>query len=446
MYQEADCLLIYMPVVMALVHSLGPSCALHEDFNEFTRRASEMSDEPPKIRAHFFYSSALPIDDPLSPVPTPSTTYQLGTSKFHPPRPFSAYDNAALEEAWQGLQGNDHQDYREKPYGHGRFCTDTAIKHPGPKLDGLDLPASSSKHGKDTKSKVHRHGPHCHDKVGKSVGDGNALTQEGQQPAVVAGESFNTQDEHNVDNVANIVKGVKDSGSPGVMAGKEANKGVTGKHVTDNTSPSTILQVGSTRTQDQTDSHLLLCDDPQHGFIDETIPLTAGELAVSENEGESSSPGKKTRNIFRRRTRPKNEKDQASSKPSRTSSRHKAKAASATYSSSPSERHTTGTPFLRAPSPSRPGMSAQTDGVSAASEDEGKRLVTRKPSMRRFYSDNSDSRKSDSDSAFRLRPRDGPRGFLFKRKEQKAYVPVGLSRLHLVEMPALEVMIPGRLA
>lgn len=420
---------------MALVHSFGPSCALHEDSNEFTRRASGMSDEAPKIKAHFFYSSALPIDDPLSPVPTPSTSYQLGTSKLHPPRPFSAYDNAALEEAWQGLQANENQDHGGKAHGHGPFCSDSGIKHAGAGPDGRDAMASSSKNGKDFMSKVLRYGSNRHGKVDKGVYEENV------ESAVIAGESSKNPDESDIKNVANIVRDAKESGSPGVMAGKEASKSFTGKHITCSTSPGTTLEVGSTRTQDQTNSHALLCADPQYVIINDIRHLTADELAVSENEGGSSSPGKKHRNIFRRRTSPKKEKDQASSKPSPTSSRHKFKAASATYGSSPSERQTTGTPFLRAPSSSRPGMPAQTDGVDAASEDEGRKLVTPKPSMRRFHSDYSDSRKSDSDSAFRSRPRDGPRGLPFKRKEQKAYVPVGLSRLHLVEMPALEVLI-----
>lgn len=438
---------------MAEVHSFGPSCVLHDDFNEFTRRASGMSDEAPKIKSHFFYSSALPIDDPLSPLPTPSTSYQLGTSKVHPPRPFSAYDNAALEEAWQGLQNHDCQNHHEKFHSHGPFCTDSGRQYDG-------------------SSKLHHHG---------ASGQDNGASKDPNGP--------------NINNVANIVKEFKESGSPGVMAGKKANENITGgrdktspsaakpsqpdtmkridiadpKHISHvrkgnssrtvvgpaepqenlsagfggcgdpehsihTASPSTISNVGSTRTQGQSDSHLLLSGDPQHGVIDESRPLTADELAVSGDERE---PNKKHRNIFRRRSSPKEEKDHASPKRSHSSSRRKAKALGANYGSSPSDRQTTGTPFLRVPSPGHPGMSAQTDGVDAASEDEGKRP---RRSVRRFLSDYSDSHKSDSDSGLRSRQNDDHRSFLFGRKEQKAYVPVGLSRLHLVEMPTLEVM------
>lgn len=53
------------------------------------------------MKAQFFYSSPLPIDDPLSAVPTPAGSDSKAIK--HPPRPFSARDNNALEEAWLGL-------------------------------------------------------------------------------------------------------------------------------------------------------------------------------------------------------------------------------------------------------------------------------------------------------------------------------------------------------
>lgn len=70
------------------------------EWNIFMRRASELSIEPPKLKAHFFYSSALPIDDPLSPFP-PSLAGSSGAHTRVPPRPFSDYDSVAIEEAWR---------------------------------------------------------------------------------------------------------------------------------------------------------------------------------------------------------------------------------------------------------------------------------------------------------------------------------------------------------
>ena len=84
-------------------HTYSISCMLHESSNEFTRRASVVSIDPPKIKAQYFYCSTLPIDDPLSPVPPPSSNPASKSSKV-PPRPFSVHDNIALEEAWLKFQ------------------------------------------------------------------------------------------------------------------------------------------------------------------------------------------------------------------------------------------------------------------------------------------------------------------------------------------------------
>lgn len=84
-------------------HTFSPSCMLHQASNEFTRRASVASKDAPKISTQYFYCSALPIDDPLSPVPLPSSNPANKSSKV-PPRPFSVHDNIALEDAWLKLQ------------------------------------------------------------------------------------------------------------------------------------------------------------------------------------------------------------------------------------------------------------------------------------------------------------------------------------------------------
>ncbi|CAF9940783.1 MAG: hypothetical protein ALECFALPRED_008859 [Alectoria fallacina] len=84
-------------------HTFSPSCMLYQASNEFTRRASIASTDPPKISAQYFYCSALPIDDPLSPVPPPSSNPANKSSKV-PPRPFSVHDSIALEDAWLKLQ------------------------------------------------------------------------------------------------------------------------------------------------------------------------------------------------------------------------------------------------------------------------------------------------------------------------------------------------------
>jgi hypothetical protein len=79
-------------------HTYGPTCHLARSV---TFSGSKSDDDMPDLKTQFFYLSALPIDDPLSAAPTP--TGSDSKSAKHPPRPFSAYDNNALEESWLGL-------------------------------------------------------------------------------------------------------------------------------------------------------------------------------------------------------------------------------------------------------------------------------------------------------------------------------------------------------
>ena len=79
-------------------HTYGPTCHLA---HTVTSSRSKGDDSVPAIKAQFFYSSPLPIDDPLTAVPASA----VSDSKLvkHDPRPFSPYDNNALEEAWLSL-------------------------------------------------------------------------------------------------------------------------------------------------------------------------------------------------------------------------------------------------------------------------------------------------------------------------------------------------------
>jgi hypothetical protein len=66
--------------------------------NKYVRDIVHALEPPPPIAVRFFYSSPLAIDDPLSPLPPPLT----GATSIpkHPPRPFSTFDNVALDKAW----------------------------------------------------------------------------------------------------------------------------------------------------------------------------------------------------------------------------------------------------------------------------------------------------------------------------------------------------------
>ncbi|KAJ5690466.1 hypothetical protein N7462_004858 [Penicillium macrosclerotiorum] len=78
-------------------HTYGPSCLLADEELELTSFYGLSS--PPEVRAHFFYISSLPIDDPLAPLPPASG--QPAEKERVPPKPFSARDNLALEASWR---------------------------------------------------------------------------------------------------------------------------------------------------------------------------------------------------------------------------------------------------------------------------------------------------------------------------------------------------------
>ncbi|KAF2667861.1 hypothetical protein BT63DRAFT_426713 [Microthyrium microscopicum] len=67
--------------------------------NPFARTAREIiADPPPPIDVRYFYTSLLAIDDPLSPLPPATTVTQPLLRQA--PRPFSVFDNSALEKSW----------------------------------------------------------------------------------------------------------------------------------------------------------------------------------------------------------------------------------------------------------------------------------------------------------------------------------------------------------
>lgn len=97
-------------------HTYGPACHLSRSV---TSSGSRHSEDIPELRAQFFYRSPLPIDDPLSNIPTPAGSESKPIK--HPPRPFSARDNKALEEAWLGLTSETDQRTHRKEISHARF-------------------------------------------------------------------------------------------------------------------------------------------------------------------------------------------------------------------------------------------------------------------------------------------------------------------------------------
>lgn len=70
--------------------------------NQYIREILHTAEAPPPITVRYFYSSPLAIDDPLSPLPPPAG--QSSAARRHPARPFSAFDNEAINTTWLDLR------------------------------------------------------------------------------------------------------------------------------------------------------------------------------------------------------------------------------------------------------------------------------------------------------------------------------------------------------
>src|SRR5467141_4718614 len=84
----------------APVHTYGSTCLRFTKTDDFS--ALKSSSTPPKVQAQFFYTSSLPIDHPLTPIPPLSGGSSSAQTKST--LPFSARDNVALEESWKALR------------------------------------------------------------------------------------------------------------------------------------------------------------------------------------------------------------------------------------------------------------------------------------------------------------------------------------------------------
>lgn len=352
---------------LGLEHTYGPSCLLQIDSNAFTRRASELSLLPPPLRAHFFYSSALPIDDPLSPVPPPSSSSNASPSKV-PPRPFSLVDNTALEEAWRIIHNSKQAPQMSK---ESRSCQSTPRegKHD---LGGGEISVVKTDVG-DESSQADR-------RIGMNI-----LERDGTSAC-----SINPAGNH-------IVKDLNGFGN---------------------------LQPA-------------FSDDA--GF-NQTKPIDSAEIL--NDEVESGIAKMKYRRSSHRRDRLGKVKPDDDTTIPRSLPADKATGPIVNYAGSPSQRDTTGTPFLRAPSRPRksrsqsPKPSSQESDAShdSASEDEGARSSGGRLLAPPFSFNRLESLPYSEEET---KPCD--RSSYHKSKLQKAYITVGISRLHVVELPDFRV-------
>ncbi len=369
-------------------HTYGPSCSLHAESSQYSLRPCESSRDPPKIRAQFFYSSALPIDDPLSRVPPPTSNSATTLSRV-PPRPFSVFDNTALEEAWQMIQTASHMEKDQQSHG-------PALQQPPAEV----LRASDS----------------GVDKILKPTDDDEEAKLSGDRRSPRRGQQFS--------------KLARNTSPPA-------------------TEPSTLAASARAPLAKQQAGDLTLSDDPEHIPFDHAMPVSSEETGNDEFEGGKSRT--RRRSPFNR----KGTVEKSKTKDSITASRalgpkHNNRSGTA-YGSSPTERDTTGTPFLRVASRLKRSRSrsprsaarelriAHNDGAGSTSDDEKEQSSQAQPPFMRSWTDQSNTAQSSSHEPLQATNDKNDPTFKPHSESNKVYITVGISRLHVVEMPDLRV-------
>lgn len=201
------------------------------------------------------------------------------------------------------------------------------------------------------------------------------------------------------------------------------------------------------------DQDLTLCDDPKYIPFDETMPVSSEEIGNDEFESgivkkrRSWSPfGRKEKSIKPKDTREGDDNQTPSPKANVVS-----------LGSSPLERDTSGTPFLRIPSrmrrsrsPSRsPELKPESDFAQGDGAQGGENYRPKHSSPLRPMLGRSSSSESGDEDGLVASSRSGS----LRRKEKKSkrktqqlreeQVAVGLARLHVVRMPSLKVCTPA---
>lgn len=372
---------------MASPHTFGDSCMLKEESNTFTRRASSVAIDPPKIHAQFFYRSAQVIDDPLAAVPASSSGSAVISSKI-PPRPFSVHDNIALDQAWLKLPQLEQAQAQEQPHL---------------RIDALQ--------GDSTESELYAASIPPKAEAGER--NANKPTQDTQKEKV-----FERQRETEDRGISDVRK-----------AQTEYNLGVKPRG-----------------------TDMALFDDSDHPPLQETIPVTADEIVQDEVES-GVRKSHRSLSLFKRKEIVENpEGDLVSPRSSkRKSSRGRQEVDESVFALGRSP-DTTGTPFLRVSSrlrrsskspDRRTTRKAQVDGIESPGKDYRPKQSSPLGVRPRYPSPHS-SQDSQDENHSGLEPVSGGSYSLFRREEklranQTTRVTVGISRLHVVEMPSLKV-------
>jgi hypothetical protein len=215
------------------------------------------------------------------------------------------------------------------------------------------------------------------------------------------------------------------------------------------TEPSTLAASARAPLAKQQAGDLTLSDDPEHIPFDHAMPVSSEETGNDEFEGGKSRT--RRRSPFNR----KGTVEKSKTKDSITASRalgpkHNNRSGTA-YGSSPTERDTTGTPFLRVASRLKRSRSrsprsaarelriAHNDGAGSTSDDEKEQSSQAQPPFMRSWTDQSNTAQSSSHEPLQATNDKNDPTFKPHSESNKVYITVGISRLHVVEMPDLRV-------
>ena len=394
--------------MMASQHTYGDSCMLKEESNTFTRRASSVAIDPPKITAQFFYCSSLPIDDPLAAVPAPSGNVSTRSSRV-PPRPFSVHDNLALDQAWLQFQKTSRRYSTNASAQERRRSRARSTKQ--------RQPSSSELYAASVPPQMPDDEPHTDNYMDERIFSGKQRARE---------NSLGTQ-------------AIKSND-----AGSDENTGQLRSELIPEERPS------------RNDEAIHEVD---HQVLQDTVPVTAREITQDEVESGVPQPHR-SRSFFHRKEKiEKLAEDIVSPRSSTRRLSRGRQAADESPDVTSRSPDTTGTPFLRIPSrlrrsrsrsrsPHRDVQDAQIDGAPSPEMDYRPKQSSplgMKPRFAEFTSSQESQEKDMSNLDDDFQDYGKVSGRRRKSKEFEAVqVTVGISRLHVVEMPNLKVSLSRR--
>ncbi|KAF2706709.1 hypothetical protein K504DRAFT_459118 [Pleomassaria siparia CBS 279.74] len=204
---------------MASSRDEEPSTATHA--NQYIREVLHFAEAPPPINVRYFYSSPLAIDDPLSPLPPPLTG--ATSTRRQPPRPFSEYDNKAVNDTWLGLRKkilkhNEDLGEKQKQADILETPTNPAVERlkrkRGESASGDE--AFRATQGRDIPARSASRGPYS--RSADSVGDGRPGLSGGSQ-----GASLSTSLRALDAGEASPLQGPKTTGTPFIRAPSRGN-------------------------------------------------------------------------------------------------------------------------------------------------------------------------------------------------------------------------------